>query len=81
MYKLKQNHKSNKYLDKFLEKDQSYWLYGINAGIAALRNKERECLEILCTKKVLQKYKKELENYSKNKNLKLIQSSYLSSFR
>ena len=75
MHKLNQNHKSNKYLDKLIEKDKSYWLYGINAGIAALRNKERQCLEILCTKNVLQKYKKELENYSNNKNLKLNESS------
>tara|TARA_B100000686_G_scaffold322342_1_gene375988 strand:+ start:196 stop:1026 length:831 start_codon:yes stop_codon:yes gene_type:complete len=69
---LKENQNSNKKKtnpNKF--RQTSYWLYGINSGIAALRNPQRRCYEICCTQEVFNRHKVFLQKYSRNKKIKI----------
>ena len=69
---LKENQNSNKKKadpNKFRQK--SYWLYGINSGIAALQNPERRCYEICCTQEIFNRHKVFLEKNSHNRKIKI----------
>ncbi|MDG7056232.1 MAG: 23S rRNA (guanosine(2251)-2'-O)-methyltransferase RlmB [Wolbachia endosymbiont of Meromenopon meropis] len=53
-----------------LKANINYWLYGKHVCISALKNKNRQCTELLATKNFYKEYEEEIKQYIENKSIK-----------
>jgi 23S rRNA (guanosine2251-2'-O)-methyltransferase len=49
---------------------ENFWLYGKHTCISALRNKNRQCIELLVTENSYKEHEKEIRECTKGKNIK-----------
>ncbi|OEY86703.1 23S rRNA (guanosine(2251)-2'-O)-methyltransferase RlmB [Wolbachia pipientis] len=54
-----------------MKSSQNFWLYGKHTCISALKNKNRQCLELLLSKNFYEQHTVEIEQYIKNRNIKV----------
>ncbi|MCV3769389.1 MAG: 23S rRNA (guanosine(2251)-2'-O)-methyltransferase RlmB [Wolbachia pipientis] len=62
--------------------NESFWLYGKHTCISALKNKNRQCIELLITENFYKKHKEKIKQYINNKCIKvqLVKNKILNNF-
>ena len=67
---LKENQNQSKNQEMLRKlKQKNYWLYGLNSGIAALKNPKRRCYQICCTEEVFNRHEEFLEKCVQSRNI------------
>ncbi|MDG7053155.1 MAG: 23S rRNA (guanosine(2251)-2'-O)-methyltransferase RlmB [Wolbachia endosymbiont of Alcedoecus sp.] len=56
---------------KSLKANESFWLYGKHACMSALKNKNRQCMELLTTENFYEEHEKEIRQYIDSKGVKV----------
>lgn len=56
---------------------KSFWLYGKHTCVSALKNKNRQCIELLVTKSSYKEYEKEIRQGSRSIKVRLVESKVL----